>query len=57
MGFLNKLKELFTDVEEIDEVDSEEELEEEKNELPKVMREAVKQENKDLTFQELLKKN
>lgn len=46
MGFLNKLKELFTDVEEIDEVDSEEELEEEKNELPKVMREAVLEEEK-----------
>ena len=46
MGFLNKLKELFTDVEEIDEVDSEEEVEEEKNELPKVMREAVLEEEK-----------
>ena len=46
MGFLNKLKELFTDVEEIDEVDSEEETEEEKNELPKVMREAVLEEEK-----------
>lgn len=46
MGFLNKLKELFTDVEEIDEVDSEEEAEEEKNELPKVMREAVLEEEK-----------
>ena len=34
MGFLNKLKELFNDVEEINEVNSEEELEEEKNELP-----------------------
>ena len=45
MGFLNKLKELFTDVEEIDEVDSEEEMEE-KNELPKVMREAVLEEEK-----------
>ena len=31
MGFLNKLKELFTDVEEIDDVDAEEETEEEKN--------------------------
>ncbi len=46
MGFLNKLKELFTDVEEIDDVDTEEETEEEKNELPKVMRDAVLEEEK-----------
>lgn len=46
MGFLNKLKELFTDVEEIDDVDAEEETEEEKNELPKVMRDAVLEEEK-----------
>lgn len=53
MGFLNKLKELFTDVEEIEEVDSEEELEEEKNELPKVMREAVLEEEKKIEREEI----
>ena len=53
MGFLNKLKELFTDVEEIDDVDAEEEIEEEKNELPKVMRDAVLEEEKKYANEEV----